>query len=205
MASHTTPGALAPHTSEADTCSPVQETASISQQAPPNEVPIILIGLNGLVLTINASAARIFGLTIKQVKGQPLSNLMGGALAALSHQLPESRGMHLVQSVDGETLLARSGPVVGRNNQVLGYAIIFEERSISPAVREAASPAAAEAVESPPTLATLRRQIQTMNELIGMLPVFSHNKYWQNLLVEHMERLIKEMTAQVQQIDALSA
>jgi hypothetical protein len=35
------------------------------QQATSSELPMILIGLNGFVLTINESAARVLGLTIK--------------------------------------------------------------------------------------------------------------------------------------------
>lgn len=175
------------------------------QQATSSELPMILIGLNGFVLTINESAARVLGLTIKQVKGQPLGKLMGGALAGLVNQHPETKAAHFIHTPNGTTLLARSGPVVGRNNQLLGYAIIFED-TISPAAHEAPpTPAPAPVETSSHAVTTLRQQIQSMHELIGMLPTFSHNKYWQNLLVEHMERLIKEMTSQVQQMDTLSA
>lgn len=190
-----------------------QQKGSLVSQA---ETATILVSTNGRILTVNAPAARLLGVRAETMKGQPLNSVMDGALATAVHHSGASGTASILQMASG-TILVKTGNVVGRKNQPLAQAILLQEvvaagiMHTAPMSQEKKNGKddASEMVEQSdatrPTLTTLQRQIQNMRELIAMVPQFSHNKYWQDLLVEHMERLTNEMNRQINQISPLSA
>ncbi len=158
---------------------------------------MILVGTNGKILSISREAAQLLRLSETAYKGQSVARL-GDALAAVAMSPVRAGVSHLVQVNTGQTVLAHTRTVVGSHNQVMGRVITLQDVSSALWDSPARQPVA-------PDLGTLQSQIESMQELIAMLPKFSHHRYWQNLLVEHMQRLVDEMTSQMSEISPLCA
>lgn len=175
-------------------------TARQTQQTT-DESAMILIGMNNQLLTINAHAARLLGVSVEQVKGKPVA-VLGDALSAIANQPTIPGSSNLLHLPNGKTILASVRNVVGQNRQPMGRVVNIQEIN---AVIEQTVPMFQQAsYQSTPTVDTLQSQINAMNDLIQMVPRFNNNRFWQNLLVEHMQRLIEEMTDQVQQLTPIS-
>lgn len=172
----------------------MQETLSAS-----SETPMILIGMNNKIVSVNAAAAHLIGTTVEALKGQSVATL-GQALAAVAMQPTKPGASTLLQIANGRTVLANTRTVVGQHNKPLGRAVTLQD--ISSAVNDLHSQKKEEVL---PTVGNLQKQIQNMRDLIEMVPRFSNNKYWQDLLVEHMQKLVADMTSQVNQLSPHTA
>ncbi len=156
---------------------------------------LILVGTHNRLLAVNSAAAHLIGADAAALKGQDVRTL-GKALSSVATTPTAPGASHLLELPNGRTVLVSVGTVVGRNQQVMGRAMTLQEISAHINELTDTSHTAAGAQD----MRTLQQQIQSMQELIDMLPRFSHHKYWQNLLVEHMQRLINQMTSHVQEL-----
>jgi PAS domain S-box-containing protein len=163
-----------------------------------NNAAMILVGTSGKILSISPEATQLLGLSESAYKGQSVAQL-GDALAAVAMSPVRAGVSHLIQLGNGHTVLAHTRTVVGRHNQVMGRVITLQDVRASLWDMQTHQP------QMGPALGTLQQQIESMQELITMLPKFSHHRYWQNLLVEHMQRLVDEMTSQMSEISPLCA
>lgn len=170
-------------------------TGSLNQS---DNVAIILVGTNDRLLSISPAAADLVGLSPDKAKGQHLS-VLGESLAAVAKQPTRPGASNFLQLDNGNTVLANTRTVVGRNNQPMGWAVTLQD--ISSAVHEFRS----RHPKPAPAIGDLQDKMKSMQELIDMLPRFSHHKYWQNLLVEHMQRLMTEMNSQINEMTPMSA
>lgn len=175
-------------------------TARQTQQTT-EESAMILIGMNNQLLTINAHAARLLGVSAEQVKGKPVA-ILGDALTAIANQPTMPGSSNLLHLPNGKTILASVRNVVGQNRQPMGRVINIQE--INAVIDQPAPMFQQASCQSTPTVDALQSQISAMNDLIQMVPRFNNNRFWQNLLFEHMQRLIEEMTEQVQQLTPIS-
>lgn len=161
------------------------------------EKAMILIGTNNTLLSVNAAAERLLGLPAYHLKGQPVS-ILGEGMSLLAQHPTRPGSSNILQLSNGKTVLAHTRTVVGRNQQPMGRVINFQD--ISSTLRSSQR----KDQDMMPTIGTLQAQIKNMQELIEMVPTFSNNRHWQNLLIEHMQRLVEEMNAQVQQLSPVS-
>ncbi|NJN68015.1 MAG: hypothetical protein HC884_15545 [Chloroflexaceae bacterium] len=192
---------LSDQTSMPDQTSTATSLPTTATQAHPGEKAMMLVGTNQKILVMTPLAAHLLGTSPETIKGRPLSSLMDGSLSDAVHRPAEPGSLNLLQTTSGRTVIVTTRKVTGQNHQPL-LAILFEE--IQP-VAEVSPPQSQQPAALPPAIGTLQSQIQNLQELITMIPQFSHNRYWQTLLVEHMDRIVKEMRSQVQYLTPLSA
>jgi hypothetical protein len=179
--------------------------SSSAASAPSGEKAMMLVGTNQKILVMTPLAAHLLGTAPEAVRGKALTSVMEGSLAEAVHRPVEAGALNLLQTTSGRILIVTTRKVTGHQHQPL-LAILFEE--VQPAVEgEKEAPAFLNQQPTPmtPAIGTLQSQIQNLQELITMIPQFSHNRYWQTLLVEHMDRIVKEMRSQVQYLTPLSA
>lgn len=179
---------MQPATQDYQSTSPRHESYQL-----PTETPMILVNSNNVIISINNSAAHLIDVFADVMKGQPVEQL-GSALAAIAKHPTKPGSSNLMQLPNGRTVLATTRNVVGRNNKKLGRVVSLQEINVE------MNELRAQAAESS-SVGTLQSKIQNMQELVAMIPQFSNNKYWQNLLVEHMQRIISEMTSEVSQLN----
>lgn len=172
-------------------------TAHYATKSPVHEIQpesaVILVSMQDTILSISPAAARLLGVSVEMCKGKPVS-ILGRALDAVSHHTTRPGSADVIQLENGHTVLARTRTVVGKHNQPMGRAVTLQDVTVPAEHRPS------QQRESMPALGELETQIASMQELIDMIPQFSHHKYWQNLLLEHMQRLIHDMTKQVQEL-----
>ncbi len=181
-------------TANASASTTMQETLSRSY-----ETPMILVGMNNKIVSVNAAAAHLIGTTVEALKGQSVATL-GHALSMIAMQPTKPGASNLLQIANGRTVLANTRTVVGQQNKPLGRAVTLQD--ISSAVNDLQTQKQEDVL---PTVGNLQKQIQNMRDLIEMVPRFSNNKYWQDLLVEHMQKLVTDMTNQVNQLSPSTA
>lgn len=142
---------------------------------------------------ISPAATRLLNLSADHVKGQPVDRLINinGALSAIALRSGSIRTSTMFELTNGHVVFANTRTLVGHNHRVYGWLVALYSDVISALVGFPI-----EQHTSLPSNPVLQQQIQNMRELIAMLPRFSQHRYWQSLLMEHMERLIEEMDMQ---------
>jgi len=180
---------------------PMQEGNTYQKE----ESPMILVGTNNKLLAMNTPAAKLLGVSAQQVKGQHIT-VLGEALASIALQPTRPGVSNLLHLSNGHTVLASTRMVVDDKQQPLGRVVTMQDMdaSVENISHQTVSSPPATQQGAMPGIDTLQSQIKNMQELIDMVPRFSNNRYWQNLLVDHMNRLIGEMTEQVQHLMPVS-
>lgn len=182
--------------------------SSSAAPAPSGDKAMMLVGTNQKILVMTPLAAHLLGTAPEAVRGKALTSVMEGSLADAVHRPVEAGARNLLQTTSGRTLIVTTRKVTGHQHQPL-LAILFEEVQPAVEVEKEATAFPHQPNQQPtpmtPAIGTLQSQIQNLQELITMIPQFSHNRYWQTLLVEHMDRIVKEMRSQVQYLTPLSA
>jgi hypothetical protein len=171
---------------------PTQHTHNTS-----DESALILIGVNNQLLTINSQATRLLGVSADTIKGQPIA-ILGEALSAIAKEPTKPGTSNLLTLANGKTVLATTRNVVGHNQQPMGRVITLQ--TINTVMHDIKSTSLSASYTTTPVVDNLQAQIKTMQDLIAMVPRFSNNRFWQNLLVEHMQKLVYDMTQQIQRL-----
>ncbi len=144
---------------------------------------------------MSQSAARLLNVSAEMVKGQTINSVAGGVLRALGLRRDATRTITMFEISTGHTLVATTRPLIGSSAQCLGWVV-----ALHPDLASALSEFQAQQTSATTTITTIQQQLKNMQELVAMLPRFSHHPYWQYLLIEHMERLTGQLDSYVQQL-----
>ncbi len=174
---------------------PATPTQQLTAAHGGEDTPMILVGTNNTILTINHAAATLFDVVPGMVKGKSVT-ILGDALEAVAQQPTRPGSSNLLQLGNGKMVLTNTRTVVGQNQQPMGRVVTLQP--VHSPIEQFTPPMSSPVMS--PAIGTLQDQIKNMQELIEMMPTFNNNRYWQNLLLEHMQRLIQEMQSQVQEI-----
>ncbi len=168
----------------------VQESTATGESG---DLALLLVDPGRNIVSLSQSAADVLNTTAPHSKGQPLESIAGGVLSALALRTEATMAMTMFDLEDGRTIIATTRTLTGRNGKALGWVVTLYE-NLAAALGEFRTRHHA----SSPAIATLQSQIQNMQELLAMLPRFRQHRYWNYLLMEHIERLTDQMAEQVQ-------
>lgn len=164
-----------------------------------SEHALVIVDRNRCLFAANPSAVSLLGCALESSKGEPLDNVGGGILAAIALHPGAALATVIFELPDGRTLLAKTRPLTGRNRCSLGWIVLLQD------ISRLTGEFTLSWMDTQRVLSTLQTHVQTLQELITMMPQFSQHQYWRHLLAEHMGRITDEMTAQLQQIMPISA
>lgn len=151
------------------------------------ERALLFIDTDRTMFAVSPSAAALLDVAAETVRGKSLDTFADGALGAIALRRNATYATTTFALPDGRTLFARTRLVTGRDEQFSGWVVELEEMNTAQQTRLDQHQAVL------PDVSMLLQQIQTMQELITMLPQFSQHRSWQHLLVEHVEQLISQM------------
>jgi hypothetical protein len=178
----------------------MHESHESTATAASGDLALLLVDPDRNIVALSQSAADVLNTTATHSKGQPLESIAGGALSALALRPGATMMMTMFDLEDGRTIVATTRTLTGRNGKALGWVVtLYEDLDAALGEFHTRQPA------SSPAIATLQSQIQNMQELIAMLPRFRQHRYWNYLLMEHIERLTDQMAEQVQLLVSPSA
>ena len=163
------------------------------------ELALMLVDANWRLFAISPSAAQLLNIPADSVRGQAVYQVAGGILEPIALR-PNAIMTTTVFEVGDKTIFTNTRTLFDRNKQFLGWVVSLHED-----LCEALSEFRNHHNVTTPVISTLQYQIQNMQELIAMLPKFSHHRYWHYLLMQHIERLTSEMARQVQRLTPPSA
>ncbi len=162
-----------------------------------SEHVLLLVDANRNLFAMNDVAAQLLGVRPEDARGQPVASLAHGTLAAVALQ-PGAISATTIFELDGRRpVLARVRSLFYPQHQFLGWVVLLQDMTGGLEQRSEA-----QREDRLAALHNLQRQIQTLQELITMLPEVGQHHYWRMLLMQHMSKLADEMTAQVQQLVA---
>lgn len=162
-----------------------------------SEHALLLVDANRNLFAMNDVAAQLLGVRPEDARGQPVASLAHGTLAAVALQ-PGAISATTIFELDGRRpVLARVRSLFYPQHQFLGWVVLLQDMTSGLEQRSEA-----QREDRLVALHNLQRQIQTLQELITMLPEVGQHHYWRMLLMQHMSKLADEMTAQVQQLVA---
>jgi hypothetical protein len=164
-----------------------------------SELALILVDARRTLFAISQPAAGLLDVSAEEVRGEPINSVAGGILQALSLRRDATRTITMFELPNGQTLFATTRPLFGSNTPFLGWVIALHQ-DLTVALREFQT----QQGSASSTIHALQQQLKNIQELVAMLPKFSHHPYWQYLLIEHMERLTNQMNRQVQQLALFS-
>lgn len=188
-----TPGTAKAHNQPA-----TQQSSTTSQAA------TLFVDRGICIQGISQKARDLLHLDEDYPNGQPLHSFAGGLLATLTLHDDRPAPTTLVTFGDGRTLLVKTRCVRGHNEQLRGWMLTLQD--VSSVVQQfqepqptAEKPEAQTAQPAACACEELRQQVQSMRELVAMLPSFSQRQDWRELLVGHMQQLLDEMSSTLNQ------
>lgn len=147
---------------------------------------LLLIDTDNRLQGISTAAAALLGVSAQTARGQMIDGVVGSTLAALVIHPVRTRFLRLG---DGRTLLV----IVKQASSTGGRFVLLQD--VTAALAEFLPPQ-----QTAQAGQTLQQQLGSLRELVGMLPNFAQHQYWRELLAEHMQQLVAEMSQQVQQL-----
>jgi transcriptional regulator with PAS, ATPase and Fis domain len=185
-----------PETYTADApAAPQQHSSATSQGA------TLFVDRSARIQGISQAAAELLHLDEDYPSGQSLNAFAGGLLSVLTLHYDRPAPATLLTLDDGRTLLVTTRCVRGRNEQLRGWMLTLQD--ISTAMQQVGAQPAAEAQASTPpadsTCDELQQKVQSMRELVALLPNFSQRQDWRELLIDHMQQLLEEMSSTLRQ------
>jgi hypothetical protein len=174
-----------------------QQSSATSQAA------TLFVDRSTCIQGISQAAAELLHLDENCPGGQPLHSFADGLLSVLTLHHDRPAPATLVTLEDGRTLEVNTRCVRGRNEQLRGWMLTLHD--VGGAVQQPQQQPAAEEPEAQATRPAacaceeLRQQVQSMRELVAMLPSFSQRQDWRELLVGHMQQLLDDMSSKLDQ------
>ncbi len=162
--------------------------------APTPEHAILLIGADRKIFSLNLLAAEILAVDANSVHGQFIDTIADGVLTAIALRQNATRATTLFEMDNERTIRATTRPVYGQDQAFCGWVVKLVE------VDAAADSFSASEENIQPDLQSLLDNVAAMRELIAMLPQFDQNRYWSQLLLDHMKRLNSQMTHDVRRL-----
>jgi hypothetical protein len=154
---------------------------------------LLLVDTNRTLATANRAATDLLNLSpgAAPVRGQLIDSLANGMLASVPLRPTALRASSEFLAADGRILLATSRLLKSERQHFKGWLVTLQETSAN----EQAGIMPHTSIDS------MQTQINALNELITMLPQFSQHQYWRYLLVEHMQKITKELEAELRHLD----
>lgn len=168
-----------------------------------NETATIVVAMNNHLVSVNPSAAAMLNVLPETMKGQSIS-VLGKAFVNILSQPTKPGAATIVHLDNGNTVIANMRTVVGQNQQPMGKVITLQEVKAQAEKTIPSFQVQNNSGSDQHAVGNLQSQIQNMQDLIEMVPRFSNNRFWQNLLIEHMQKLVEDMTTQVQKLTPVS-
>jgi signal transduction histidine kinase len=161
-----------------------------------SDTALVIVDQAGQVVSLTPEAMQLLGEHIAHPMS-PLSQVAGGALAAVQLDATVKSTTTLLHLADGGKVLVVARTVIDVDHQVLGWVLALQDTDTDGGEHTNRSNRVALIVN------ITQQQLQTVQELVAMLPQFDRRPDWQRLLVTHVQRVAGDLTMYMQRLGLL--